>query len=144
MPDQAIQFTPYTAPDLTGLRAGHVVNYAGTLYDVERVEVIETLDGRDKDTGAPLMIETRVELRLQRARWTDAPWIEPPTDVLVLPELQGERKTVINGQSYWLYSALMNRAYPARGPRTPEHDVPDSIELQLIRNPMEDPEPDHA
>lgn len=136
----ADQFTPYAAPELTGLRAGQVVNYAGTLYDVERVEVRETLGGRDHNDGGPLSIETRLDVKLERARWTDKPWITAPTAVLVLPQLETERKTVINGLAYWLSSALVQRAYLARGPRTPEQDVPESIELQLIRNPLEDPE----
>jgi hypothetical protein len=142
MPDQAIAFTPYAAPDLTGLRAGQLVSHRGVLYDVRQVEVRETLGGRDHNTGAPLAIETRVDVKLDRATWIDRPWLEAPADVFVLPELQGERSAVINGQAYWLHSVSLNRAYldGLRRSTTPAEEVPISIELQLLRNPHEDPE----
>lgn len=142
MPDQAIAFTPYAAPDLTGLRAGQLVSYQGVLYDVQSVEVRETLGGRAPADGGPLSIETRLDFKLERARWFEEPRLpvfEAPADVFVLPELQGERKTVINGLAYWLHAVSLNRTYPAYGRRIPEHDVPESIELQLVRNPLEDP-----
>jgi hypothetical protein len=112
------------------------------LYDVQSVEVRETLGGRSPVDGGPLAIETRLDVKLERARWFDEPRLpvfEVPADVFVLPELQGERKTVINGLAYWLYAVSLNRTYPAYGTRTPGHDVPESIELQLTRNPLEDP-----
>lgn len=148
MPDQAIAFTPYAAPDLTGLRAGQLVSYRGVLYDVQQVETRETLGGRAKDDGGPLSIETRLDIKLERARWLAEPRLpafEAPADVFVLPELSGRmNKTVINGLAYWLHAVSLNRTYPAYGRRTPEHDVPESIELELTRNPFEDPVTDHA
>jgi hypothetical protein len=115
MPDQAIAFTPYAAPDLTGLRAGQLVSHRGVLYDVRQVEVREMLGGRSPVDGGPLAIETRLDVKLERARWLDEPRLpafEAPADVFVLPELQGERKTVINGLAYWLHAVSMNRTYP--------------------------------
>jgi hypothetical protein len=148
MPDQAIAFTPYAAPDLTGLRAGQLVSYCGVLYDVRSVEVRETLGGRAGHDGGPLAIETKLDVTLERARWFEEPRLpvfEAPADVFVLPELDGRmNKTVINGLAYWLHAVMVNRNYPARGPRTAEHNVPESIELELTRNPHEDPEADHA
>ena len=46
---------------------------------------------------------------------------------------------MINGLAYWLHAVSLNRTYPVYGSRTPEHDVPESIELELTRNPLEDP-----
>jgi hypothetical protein len=146
MPDQAIAFTPYAAPDLTGLRAGQLVRYSGVLYDVEKVEVREELGGRNKDTGAPLMIDTRVDVDLQRARWTDAPWIEPPA-ALDLPDLRDPRhRLVINGLAYRMYSLDMRAAYVSgfRGPFSGVADEPEHIGLQLTRSPIKDPEPDRG
>ncbi|MGW3992377.1 hypothetical protein ACWEF6_02705 [Amycolatopsis sp. NPDC004772] len=93
------EFTPYSAPDLTGLRAGKLVNFHGVLYDVERVEVRESLGGRDRSNGSPLAIETKVDI---------------------------------------------HRVYFDRGPRSADQDIPESIELQLVRNPFEDSEADRG
>lgn len=147
MPDQTTAFTPARI-DLTGLRAGQLVKHDGVLYDVEKLDVRETLGGRNKDTGAPLMIETRVDVELHRARWTDDPWIEPPA-ALELPDLKvppRDLKPVINGQAYRVYSLMMEAAYVTgfRGSFSGVADEPEHIQLQLIRNPLADPEPDHG
>ncbi len=114
MPDQTIAFTPYRL-DLTGLRAGQLVSHAGVLYDVDRVEVQEKLGGRNVKTGAAEMIETQVEIKLVRARWVHDPWIDAPTEFLVLPELDpGLRKTVINGQAYWVCKLDLTTVTPVR------------------------------
>lgn len=146
MPDQTA-FTPYRL-DLTGLRAGQLVKHHGVVYDVEKLEVRETLGGRTKDTGAPLMIETRVDVELHRARWTDQPWIEPPT-ALELPDLKvhpRDLKPVINGQAYRVCSLMMEAAYITgfRGSFSGVADEPEHIQLQLIRNPLEDQEADRG
>lgn len=141
MPDQITVFTPYRL-DLAGLRAGQLVKHDGVLYDVEKVEVRETLGGRDKDTGAPLMIETRVDVELYRARWTDQPGIEPPA-ALELPDLRDpHHKVVINGQAYRIWSLGLEAVYISgfRGSFSGVADEPERIRLQLVRNPIEDPE----
>lgn len=139
MPDQATAFTPYTAPDLTGLRAGQLVSHHGVLYDVQRVEVREMLGGRDRNDGGPLSIETRLDVKLERARWLDEPRLpafEAPADVFVLPEIDGEKTIVINELGYWLHSFSTRRSYVAGIRATPETTPPESIELQLVRNPQ--------
>ncbi|EOD66890.1 hypothetical protein [Amycolatopsis vancoresmycina] len=146
MPDQATAYTP-CGLDLTGLRAGQLVSYQGVLYDVERLEVRETLGGRNRDTGAPIMNETKVELRLLRARWTDEPWIETPTDVLALPDFSDRRVTpVINGQAYYLHSLDLRGAYitGVRGSFSGVAPKPEQIDVELIRSPPGDRRPDRA
>lgn len=122
--------------DLTGLRAAQVVNYRGVLYDVDRVEVSESFGGR-RHGGSPWGIQTTLDLKLNRARWVDEPGIEPPADPLVLPDMSGARKTVINGQAWWIESLSEEAAYiwGVGVPPEPEH-----IGLRLIRNPTEDEE----
>lgn len=146
MPEQTAAFTPIPL-DLTGLRAGQVVKHGGVLYEVERLEVRETLGGRNHDTGAPVMNETKVELRLLRARWTDKPWIDPPADVLELPDLTNPRHmAVINGQGYYLHSLDMHAVYVtgARGGFTGVAAEPEQIDVELVRNPLADPESDRG
>jgi len=136
--DTPVSFAPYRL-DLSGLRAGQVVDYAGVFYDVKRVAAREELGGR-RYSGSPWGVQTTIELDLERARWTDEPGNQPPADALVLPGLRGERKTVINGQAYWIDSLSETAAYVwglgVTSPSEPEH-----IELRLIRNPNEDQEP---
>jgi hypothetical protein len=125
---------PY-ALDLTGMRAGDVVDVDGTFYGVHRLDVDETVNGRDRFTGQALYLATTVQLKLERAHWLATPGAIQPSSALALA-LRG-RKTTINGQGYLVNLVSEQLVYLNSGKATGD-GTPERIEITLTRNPYED------